>query len=71
MKTFEFQIKLKVIWSSLSNWQLVCIGWDNDFVMNRQQAIITTNGNPIHWCIYASLSLNELILSTATDAHLL
>ena len=71
MKTFEFQIKLKVIWSSLSNLQLVCIGWGNDFVINRQQAIITTIGNPIHWCIYASLSLNYLILSTATDAHLL
>ena len=33
---------------------------DNGLAPIRQQAIIWTNDGPVGWCIYASLSLNEL-----------
>ena len=36
------------------------IGLDNGLTLNRQQAIIWTNADPIHWRIYASLGGDEL-----------
>ena len=33
---------------------------DNQFVPNRRQVIIWTNGGLVYWCIYASLGLNKL-----------
>ena len=32
---------------------------DNGLVPNRQQAMIWTNDGIAHWCMYASLTLNE------------
>ena len=34
--------------------------FDNGLVPTRRQAIILTNDGLVYWCIYASLSLNEL-----------
>ena len=36
------------------------IGLDNGLAPNRQQAIIWTNADPIHWRIYAALRGDEL-----------
>ena len=45
----------------MSNFQYFSIGSDNGLAPNRRQAIIWTNDDPVQRCIYASLSLNELI----------
>ena len=60
MKTFEFNYNFTWICSLVSNWQYGSIGSDNGLAPNRQQAIIWTNDCLGYWCIYASLSLNEL-----------
>ena len=49
-----------------SNWQYSCIGSDNGLAPNRCQAIIWTNDGIVYWCIYVSLSLNELTRSSPT-----
>ena len=36
------------------------IGLDNGLVPIRRQAIILTNANLIHWCIYVALGGDEL-----------
>ena len=38
----------------------VIISLDNGLAPNRRQAIIWTNAEPVHWCIYASLGGDEL-----------
>ena len=50
----------KRIYSPGSNWQYGSISSDNGLAPNRRQAIIWTNDGIGYWCIYASLSLNEL-----------
>ena len=49
------------ICSQDSNWQYASIGSGNGLVPNRRQAITWINGDPIHWCIYASLEGDELM----------
>ena len=41
----------------------VIIGSDNGFVLNRQQAVIWSNSSLVYSRIYASLGLNELMLT--------
>ena len=36
------------------------IGLDNGLAPNKQQVMIWTNADPIHWCIYAALGRDEL-----------
>ena len=43
-----------------SNRQYVNIGSDNGLAPSRQQTIIWTNADPVHWCIYAVLGVDEL-----------
>ena len=59
----KFCIWLKFPWSLFLSVQLTIfsIGSDNGLVPNRQQAIIWTNGDAVHWCIYAELGGDELI----------
>ena len=40
------------------------IGLDNGLALKRRQAIIWTNADPIHWCIYAALGEMSLRQST-------
>ena len=40
------------------------MGSDNDLAWNRRRAIFWTDDSSVHWCIYASLSLNELRILT-------
>ena len=40
---------------------------DNDLVLNRQQAIISTNAHPIHWCTYPVPGGEELMKIFLTD----
>ena len=42
-----------MVCSEGSNWQEPSISEDNGLAPNRQQAIIGTNADPIHWRIYA------------------
>ena len=47
------------------------IGLDNGLVPNRRQAIIWSNADPVHWCIYTALGGDELtFLSTNMDFNL-
>ena len=43
-----------------SNLQYSGIDLDNGLALVRRQAIIWINGGLVFWCIYVSLSLNEL-----------
>ena len=52
MKILEFQKKFTEICSLRSNWQYIRIGSDNGLAPSRRQAIIWTNANPVHRCIY-------------------
>ena len=53
------KISLKfVLKGSVDNYPI--IGLDNGLVPNRQQAIIWTNADSIHWCIYSALGGDEL-----------
>ena len=36
------------------------IGSGNGLVPNRQQTIIWTNADPVGWCIYPALGVDEL-----------
>ena len=42
------------------NYQYANIGSDNGLSPSRWQAIIWTNDSLVYWCIYVSLSFNEL-----------
>ena len=44
----------------LTYWQWPSIGLDNGLALNRWQAIILNNADPIHWCMYVALSGDEL-----------
>ena len=54
------QTSLKFVLQAV-NCQYVCNGSGNGLVLNRQQAITWSNDDPVHWYIYASSGLNELI----------
>ena len=41
---------------------ITSIGLDNGLALNRQQAIIWTNADTIHWRIYAAPGGDELIM---------
>ena len=43
------------------------IGLDNGLALNRHQAIIWTNADPVHWCIYVALGGDELTGSMGTN----
>ena len=43
------------------NWQYVSIGSDNGLAPSSRQAIIWTNADPVHRCIYAAPEGDELI----------
>ena len=43
-----------------SSWQYLSIGLDNGLAPNKRQAIIWTNGDSIHWRIYATLGGDTL-----------
>ena len=55
-----FNWNFSEICSQQWNWQWASTGSENSLAPNRRQAIITTNGGPIHWRIPASLGLNRL-----------
>ena len=38
------------------------LGLVNGLALNRRQAIILTNADPIHWCIYVALGGDEFIV---------
>ena len=52
---------LQTICSWRSSWQQSSTGSDNGLAPNRWQAIIWTNADLIHWCIYVALGGEELI----------
>ena len=60
MRTFVFLIKFH--WSLFLRLQLTktSIGLDNGLALNRRQAIIWTNADPVQWHIYTSLGGEEL-----------
>ena len=41
------------MYSSVSDWQNVIIGSDNDLAPNMRQAIIWTNDVPVYWRVFA------------------
>ena len=45
------------------NWKYGSVDSNNGLALNRRQAIIWTNVGMLCWLIYASLGLNEWILS--------
>ena len=51
-------------WEKKSTSQYSRIGSDNDLLLTWRQAIIWTNDGIGWWCIYGSLCLNVLIIST-------
>ena len=61
MKFLNFNYNFTEMCFFVSNWQYGGIGSDNGLALNRRQAIIWTNDGLGYWCIYVSLSLNELI----------
>ena len=64
---FWFEFK----WSLFETWQ-VSIGSGNDLAPHRWQAITWTNDDPVHWCIYAPISLDQLTdWSLSTITHIL
>ena len=52
-----------------NNPALVKFGLDNGLATNRQQAIVWTNADPIHWRIYAALGGGELIKPLVLLVH--
>ena len=48
-------------------WQYPSIGSDNGLAPVNQQAIIWIDDGLVHWRIYASLTLNELIKINTTS----
>ena len=61
-KLFCFNQNCTETYSQVSNYQYGSVGSDIGLALNRRQAIIWTKGGLVYWCIYASLSLNELII---------
>ena len=59
-KILYFDKNFTEVCSSGSNWQYCSIGLHNGLAPNRRQAIIWTNADPIHWCIYTALWEDEL-----------
>ena len=57
----NFNYNLTEMCSLGSNWQYGSIGSDNDLTPNKQQAITWISDAIGYWCIFASLSLNELM----------
>ena len=53
-----------------SNWQQPSIGLDHGLALNRRQAIIWTNADPIHWSIYASIGGDEYMVPQRTTDQL-
>ena len=49
MKNFAFWLKFHWRLFLRSNWQQSSIGWDNGLALNRRQAIIWINADPIYW----------------------
>ena len=45
---------------SLARKGLTSIGFGNGLALNRWQAVIWNNGDPIHWHIFAALGGDEL-----------
>ena len=62
MQSFVFWLKFH--WSLFLRVHLTkilhSIGLDNGFALNRRQAIIWTNADPVHWHVYAALGGDEL-----------
>ena len=61
MKSFKFQLRFHGSLFLKSNWQQPSIGLYNGLVLNRRQAIIWTNADPVHWRIYATLGGDGLM----------
>ena len=61
-KVLYFDQNFIEVCSRGSNWQYSSIGLDNGLAPNRQQAIILTNADPIHWHIYVALGGDELMI---------
>ena len=59
-KLLYFSSNFTEICSQGSNYQFTSIGSDDGLVPNRRQGIFWTKGGLIYWCMYVSLSLNEL-----------
>ena len=59
-KMLYFEKYFTDICSQGFNWQSSSIGTDNGLMPNRQQAIIWTSADPIHWRMYATLGGDEL-----------
>ena len=66
MKMYECWLKFH--WSVFLRVRLTIfpIGSGNGLALIRRQAIIWTNADLIHWCIYASLGEDELTLNDST-----
>ena len=47
-KSLNLEYNFNEVCLQVPNWQWYSIGWDNDLVPNRQQAIISTNDG-LHW----------------------
>ena len=62
-KYIDFDWNVIELYSQGSNQKYSIIISDNGFVLVRQQAIIWNNHVLVYWTIYASLSLNELIIT--------
>ena len=46
-----------------SNWWSVSIDSGDGLVLNRQKTVTWTTGDQVHWCLYASPSLKELMIN--------
>ena len=60
LNEFEFSISPKFVPKGPID-SKPTIGWDNGSALNKWQAIIWTNADPIHWRIYVTLGGDELI----------
>ena len=63
----EFHLRLEFVPKVQINSISACS--DNGLALTRRQATIWTNDGwwLVHWCIYASLGLNELIILPVFD----
>ena len=60
MKWYNYDSTFTEICSHESNWQQSSICLDNGLALNRQDPIIWTNADPVHWPIYTTLGGDEL-----------